>query len=284
MTFQTLQLPSRDGYPLAARVYMPSGVPKRALLLVSAMGVSQRFYEAFATWLSEQHVAVMTFDLRGIGDSAPKRLKGFDASITDWATKDLAAVVTHFHERWMGVPQTYLGHSLGGQLFGWLDHPDRFDQVVTVASGNGYWRYNAPAVRNKAPLLWWLLAPVSVGVAGYFPGKRLGAIGDLPAKAMWQWRRWCLHPDYLGAEGPHLRAHYAKVKNPILAVLAEDDELLSPLGIRRLYHLYSNASVHFETIHPHDVGLDRVGHFGLFKPSAANVLWPQALKWIGVEL
>lgn len=281
MSFEALRLSSRDGYGLAARAYAPAAAPTRAVLIVSAMGVPQRLYEPFAHWLAEQGLAVLTFDLRGIGDSAPKRLKGFDASITDWATKDLGAVVDYFHHRWPDVPRAYLGHSLGGQLFGWLDHPERFDKVVTVASGNGYWRYNAPAVRNKAPLLWWLLAPVSVGVAGYFPGKRLGAIGDLPAKAMWQWRRWCLHPDYLGAEGHALRAHYSRVKNEMLAVLAEDDELVSPLGIRRLYHLYSNAAVRFESIHPQEVGLARVGHFGLFKTTSAQALWPRALTWLG---
>lgn len=281
MSFEALHLSSQDGYVLAARAYTPATPPTRAVLIVSAMGVSQRFYEPFANWLTEQGLAVLTFDLRGIGDSAPKRLRGFDASITDWATKDLATVTDYFHGRWSDVPRTYLGHSLGGQLFGWLDHPERFDKVVTVASGNGYWRYNSPAVRNKAPLLWWLLAPVSVGVAGYFPGKRLGAIGDLPAKAMWQWRRWCLHPDYLGAEGHALRTHYSRVKNDILAVLAEDDELLSPLGIRRLYHLYANASVRFESIHPQEVGLARVGHFGLFKNTSAQALWPRALAWLG---
>ncbi|MDE2434228.1 MAG: alpha/beta fold hydrolase [Burkholderiales bacterium] len=280
---ETLSLNSLDGYALSARVYVPESMPRRVLLLVSAMGVSQRFYEPFAQWLTTQGVAVMTFDFRGIGDSAPRSLRGFDASISDWATKDLSAAVQYVETRWPEVPRAYLGHSLGGQLFGWLNHPERFDRVVTVASGNGYWRYNAPAVRGKAPLLWWLLAPVSVSLAGYFPGKRLGAIGDLPAKAMWQWRRWCLHPDYLGAEGGHLRAHYAKVRNPIHAVLAEDDELLSPLGIQRLYHLYSNAKVEFESIEPRAVGLDRVGHFGFFKPASATALWPKALSWIGLQ-
>lgn len=281
--FETLSLNALDGYALSTRVYVPESAPRRALLLVSAMGVSQRFYEPFADWLATQGVAVLTFDFRGIGDSAPRRLRGFDASITDWATQDLAAAVRYLEKRWPEVPRAYLGHSLGGQLFGWLTHPERFDRVVTVASGNGYWRYNAPAVRGKAPLLWWLLAPVSVSLAGYFPGKRLGAIGDLPAKAMWQWRRWCLHPDYLGAEGGHLRAHYAQVRNRIHAVLAEDDELLSPLGIQRLYHLYSNASVEFESIEPRNVGLERVGHFGFFKPTSAAALWPKALNWIGLQ-
>ncbi|KGM40745.1 hypothetical protein JY96_13700 [Aquabacterium sp. NJ1] len=278
-----LHITTQDGHRLAARVYTPDtphGPVQRAVLITSAMGVPQRFYEAFAQWLSTQGIAVMSFDWRGMGESAPPRLRGYKASITDWATKDLPAVVDAFCARWPDVPRTYLGHSLGGQLFGWLDQPERFERVLTVASGNGYWRLNAPAVRLQAPLLWWVLAPVAIGVAGYFPGKRLGAVGDLPAAAMWQWRKWCLHPDYLGAEGPALRARYAQVQVPITAVVLDDDELLQPAGIRKLYRLYEKAPVRFEHLHPHQLGMKQIGHFGLFKPSSAERLWPMALGWL----
>lgn len=281
MTTQTLQVHTVDGCELVTRVYEPDdGEVRRAVLIAAAMGVPQRFYEAFANWLTSQGVAVMSFDWRGTGESAPPNLRGYKASITDWATKDLPAVVDAFCARWPGVPHTYLGHSLGGQLFGWLPQPERFERVLTVASGNGYWRFNAPKVRLQAPLLWWVLAPVGIRLAGYFPGKKLGAIGDLPAAAMWQWRKWCLHPDYLGAEGQAVRARYAQVGVPITAVILDDDELLSPEGIRRLYRLYEKAPVHFEHLHPHQLGMKQIGHFGLFKSSAAERLWPMALNWL----
>lgn len=280
MGIETLQLPARDAYALAARVYQPEGPVHRAVLIVAAMGVPQRFYEAFATWLNGQGVAAMTFDWRGTGESAPRHLRGFKASITDWATLDLAAVVDAFCARWPDVPRTYLGHSLGGQLFGWVERPERFERVLTVASGNGYWRLNAAAVRHRAPVLWWLLAPIGIALAGYFPGKRLGTIGDLPAGAMWQWRRWCLHPDYIGSEGPALRARYAQVRVPITVVVLNDDELVSPEGIRRLYRLYEQAPVQFKDLHAKEVGLKWIGHFGLFKASSAERLWPLALEWL----
>lgn len=129
-------------------------------------------------------------------------------------------------------------------------------------------------------MLWWFLAPIGVTLAGYFPGRRLGAVGDLPAKVMWQWRQWCLHPGYLAAEGPLITERYARVRQAIQVVLAEDDELVSPEGIRRLYELYSNAEVRFHEIRPRAMGLRSVGHFGLFKPAAKDALWPQALAWI----
>lgn len=276
----SVRLATPDGHTVVAHAHTPVGEVRRAVLISSAMGVSQAFYRPFANWLAQQGVAVLTFDARGMGESAPASLRGFDASITDWVKQDHAVALAELLRRWPGVPRTYLGHSLGGQIFGWLEGREQFDRVVTVASGNGYWRLNAPEVRVTVHLLWWLLAPVALTLFGYFPGERLGALGNIPKQAMWQWRRWCLNPDYIGSEGPELRARYAEVRTPITAVLAEDDELISPEGIRRLYRLYPNAPTRFESLRPQDHGLKRLGHFGLFKPSAANTLWPLALAWI----
>lgn len=278
---QALRITTADGQQLAVRAYEPAAGPvRRAVLIVPAMGVPQRFYEAFARWLAGQGLAVMSFDYRGQGESAPPSLRGFKADITDWATKDLPAAADALCARWPDVPRTYLGHSLGGQIFGLLDGQERFERVLTVAAGNGYWRWNAPGVKRRAPLLWWLLTPVGIALAGHFPGKRLGVIGDLPAGAMWQWRRWCLHPDYLGVEGEAVRQRYARVTTPIRAVVLEDDELLSPEGIRRLYRLYAKAPVQFESLTPQAFGQTFIGHFGLFKPWAETRLWPQVLQWL----
>ena len=46
-----------------------------------------------------------------------------------------------------------------------------------------------------------LSAPVLTPLFGYFPGKALRMVGDLPAPAMRQWSRWCRHPEFAwGAE------------------------------------------------------------------------------------
>lgn len=254
--------------------------PYRAVLITCAMGVPQRFYEAFATWLAAQGVAVMTFDWRGTGASAPASLRGFEASIADWASKDLPAVVVEFKRQWPQLPATYLGHSLGGQVFGWAGIHVHFERAVMVASGNGYWPLNAPGVRWRSPVLWWVMAPLAVALVGYFPGKRLGVVGDVPAAAMMQWRRWCLHPDYLAQEGEHVKQRYAQVNTPITSVVLDDDELITPAGIKDLYRLYASAQVQYEHPQPQAHGLRRIGHFGLFQEKAAHSLWPQTLRWL----
>ena len=114
--FEPLTLRTPDGHELAARAYVPAGEVRRAVLIGAAMGVPQRFYQAFATWLATQGVAVLTFDWRGTGESAPRSLRGFKASITDWATQDLPAAADALCARWPDAPRTFLGHSLGGMI------------------------------------------------------------------------------------------------------------------------------------------------------------------------
>jgi predicted alpha/beta hydrolase len=77
-----------------------------------------------------------------------------------------------------------------------------------------------------------------------------------------------------------MRERYAQVRTPIRAVILEDDELVSPEGIRRLYKLYSQAPVQFESLTPKALGLKRIGHFGVFQSHAKTVLWPRVLHWL----
>ncbi|MEJ2417719.1 MAG: hypothetical protein P8Y45_12485 [Exilibacterium sp.] len=48
------------------------------------------------------------------------------------------------------------------------------------------------SMRRSAPLMWHLLAPLLCPPFGYFPGERLGVIGNIPSAAMFQWRRFNL--------------------------------------------------------------------------------------------
>ena len=62
-------------------------------MLASATGVPQAFYRRFAEYATQFGYQVLTFDYRGVAQSAPKRLKGFKMSYLDWGTLDLAAAI-----------------------------------------------------------------------------------------------------------------------------------------------------------------------------------------------
>lgn len=284
---QTLALRTPDGCTLAARTWYPAQAqPRGGVLLAPAMGVPQRHYAPFARWLAGQGWRVLGFDYRGMGESRPAEfqhsLRGFEADVLTWARQDAAtALDTLAASLPPGSPLYWVGHSLGGQIAGLVPGRERLAGVVTVASGSGYWRRNAWKLRRMVWLLWFGIAPVSVALAGYFPGRRLGMVGDLPAGVMRQWRRWCLHPDYLmGEGGPALRAHYAAWQVPLLALSFTDDEFMSEHNIRSLHGFYASARSRHQRLGPADVSGRRIGHFGFFRETFAPTLWPRVGAWL----
>src|ERR1043166_5215434 len=60
--FEERDVITQDDTPLTARFYAPRQPARGAVLIVSAMGVPQRFYGAFASWLASRGFHVVTFD------------------------------------------------------------------------------------------------------------------------------------------------------------------------------------------------------------------------------
>ncbi|HXD05260.1 MAG TPA: alpha/beta fold hydrolase [Burkholderiaceae bacterium] len=277
----SFEVRTADGQCICAREFAHAGAT-RVVVIAPAMGVKQDYYLPFAQWLADQGFAAITFDYRGLGESAPRRLRGFRASIDDWALRDLPAVVDAAAARHPGLAMSYVGHSLGGQIFGLVPNRDRFDTVLTVASGSGYTPLTAARLRRTSWLLWRVIAPAAIALAGYFPGRTLRVVGDLPAGVMRQWRRWCMHPDYVGSEGPAVREQYARVRTPITALMFPDDEFMTEPGVRRLHSLYAGAPVRFELMQPQALGLAHIGHFGFFREKMRASLWPRTLEWLAL--
>lgn len=284
---KTLKLASTEGAALVARLYLdPAGAGnaaglKGAVLIGGAMGVRQDYYAAYARWLAAQGFAVMTFDYRGMGDSRTaaqaKSLRGLDADLFAWA-RDYDTAIDALRARAPSVPLYLIGHSLGAQLPGLLRNRDRIDGLLSVAAGSGYWRDNAPQLKRVVLYFWHVLVPVATALFGYFPGKRIGKVGDLPRGVILQWRRWCMDPHYVvGAEGDSVRARYAQVRFPVVALRITDDELMTERGTRVLMDSYANAPRRVECIAPADVAAARIGHFGFFRDRFESTLWQRSV-------
>lgn len=277
--YQTRRLATQHG-DLVLRVFPSVAPPAAAIVLPSAMGVAQNFYARYAQWLAEQGFLVITFDYRGVGLSAPPSLRECRVDIFDWA-RDCEAVIDFAADALPGRPLYWIGHSLGGQLLGLIRNRERIVRVVTIATGNGYWLQNSWPVRAMVWWLWLVVVPLATRTVGYFPGRRLRKVGDLPRGVIEQWRRWCLNREYVvGAEGEAVREAYSAVDVPIMALSFTDDELMTEKSIRTLHRLYSAAPIDFRRIAPRDVGVRRIGHFGFFRPQFEQSLWPMVPHWL----
>jgi len=284
MTTETaLTLHTADGHALAGTHFAPAGVARGMALLVPAMGADQRYYAPFARWLAEQGWQALTFDYRGMGASRRGGLRGFAADISTWVAQDCVALLDEAHRLAAGAPVLWIGHSLGGQVMGLLPNLHKADRLLTIASGSGYWRDNAAELKRRVLLLWYVVMPLVTALCGYFPGKRLRMVGDLPLGVIRQWRRWCLHPGYLvGAE--RVQQQYAAVAHPITSISFTDDELMSARSIAGLHECYAGAPRRMQRYAPGDLGLRRIGHFGFFRPEHAETLWPLVLPELAARV
>jgi predicted alpha/beta hydrolase len=273
---------TRDGPIVAATRFEVAGdgPPRARVVIAPAMAVTQGFYQALARWLAARGIEAWTFDYRGTGASWPGSMRGAPGTLGDWCRQDYDAVLRHVAALQPERALLALGHSFGGQCAPLLPARDLLAGLVNIAVGSGAMRHNTPAIRRKAPLLWYLLVPLLCPLFGYFPGARLGIIGDVPSGAMRQWRRWCLSPDYLLGAEPGARAAYASAAFPVLALSFADDELLLAAGSEMIHGAYARGRVDYTLVAPEDAGLARVGHFGFFRPGAEGVLWPRVLAWI----
>lgn len=273
VTPQRIQIIAADGYQLTGHVF-PAAEPKGAVLIVPAMGAEQKYYASFADWLAQHGFTVLTFDYRGIGQSRHGSLRGLKANILDWSRLDCAAALETLSTYAPGKPITWVGHSLGGQIAPFTPNLSKVSKILGITAGSGYWLQSVPSLRRYVWWLWYVVVPISTIVCGYFPGKGLRKVGDLPKDVMLQWRRWCLNPDYsVGAEGKWARDAFAAVTMPFISISVTDDELMSAQNINSLYEFYTNSPKTAHRIAPQDINVKHIGHFGFFRKKFTETLW-----------
>ncbi len=266
-----------DGYQLGARLYRPdtrAAQVQAKVIIVPAMSVPQSYYDAFAQWLQQQGFIVATFDYRGIGESRYGSLRGFKADILDWARLDCPAMIDFIDAQLPDKPLYYIGHSLGGQIIPLIPNYKKITAVINVASGSGYWLASSPQLKRYSWWLWFFVAPAALRIFKYFPGGRLKKLGDLPYGAMYQWRQWCLNPDYaVGVEGQEVRELYQQVEIPITSLSFADDALLSRRSIDLLLQYYTSAPKRVFHLAPKSMGEKSVGHVGFFRERCRSGFW-----------
>ena len=129
-------IPASDGFELAATIY---GDGADVVIINSATAVPRRYYKAFAAFLADEGYTVVTYDYRGIGDSRPESLRGFECKASDWGLLDMQGVLDWTLAEYDPQVLFVVGHSAGGQQAGMLVGSDRINAMATMSSQSGYW-------------------------------------------------------------------------------------------------------------------------------------------------
>jgi predicted alpha/beta hydrolase len=257
-----------DGYALGATVWGGEGP---IVIINPATGVRQRYYARFAQFLARRGFTALTWDYRGIGESRPHRLRGFQARMRDWGALDLEGVLCHVARHYPGRPVYAVGHSVGGQLLGMASSNALLCGALTVGSQSGWWGHWPGASKAKMAGLWFGLMPMITAAIGYLPGS-LGVGADLPRGVALEWARWGRSRETFLEHGVS-RAGFERLAIPLHAWSFTDDTFAPPAAVDWLHALFTNATVQRRLVTPAEFGARRVGHFGAFLERFRDSLW-----------
>lgn len=269
-----LVIPATDGFALAATIY---GDGDDVVIINSATAVPRRYYKPFANFLAAEGYTVVSYDYRGIGESRPESLRGFECTASDWGLLDMQGVLDWVLAEFDPEVLFAIGHSAGGQQAGMLVGVDRITAMATMSSQSGYWGLQAEGEERKTRVQVSLVLPLLAQVFGYFPWSKIGSAQDLPKGAALQWARWCRDPNYLLGDDSLPLERYQDFGAPVLAYSVGDDAWGTEKSVRAMMSAYPN--VEFEHIVPSERGLPSMGHFGYFRPKF-RPLWEQTLAWL----
>lgn len=270
-TVEHTAIPAADGLPVAVSTFEPNGDPGGTVLIATGVAVPRRTARHLAGWLAERGLRAVTFDYRGIGDTALPRDRHRSTGLTDWA-HDAGAVFRWAEGRW-GTP-AYFGHSFGGQALGVADDLGRARGIVLAAAQFGDWRDWSGLGRVKMVGLWYGLMPVVSALFRTIPSWA-GLGMPVPSGVTREWARWGRHEGYLTAVVEGASARLARVGGPVRAYSFADDALAPQRAAEQLLGTLTGAEVAHHRITPAELGQSAIGHFGVFKETLAAPLWEE---------
>jgi predicted alpha/beta hydrolase len=269
---QRVQFRARDGFTLHADLYENSA-PRYALLISPAMAVHRGFYGTFASYMAQHGAVALVTDYRGVGDSRPRSLRGVRARLRDWAELDLEGALDYLAARHPGLPLRFIGHSIGGQLFGLLDAA-RLDRAVLVAAQSGYHGHWPWPQRARMIALWYVVVPGLSHALGYLPiGRITGSGEDVPKGIGLDWTRWGRNERYLFADDLTPNNCFAHFSGKLRSYAISDDELAPTNSVAWLCDRYERAQRELHRVAPADLSVDKIGHFAPFRPKFRDTLW-----------
>lgn len=269
-----LVLQTPDYFPISVKIFEPE-IPNRKLLVInSATGVKQQVYFSFAKYLAAHGFTVITYDYRGIGESKPRKMKGFEASMRIWGTRDFKTITTFIKENYPDYTKFCLGHSVGALILGMNEDSVIFSKFIFVATQDAYIGHLSWRVAVTAALGFGIAVPVTVILKGYFPAHRFGLGESLPKGSAYDWRTLILNKKSTGRLYEKIEKDHSKDLNQEAFIIhAEDDSWVTMKGMESLMNnSYPNMKKNYREIKVSESPKKQVGHINFFR-SYNRSLW-----------
>lgn len=262
---------------LRYKAEIPNG---NAIVLSAALGALQTFYTKFATFLSKEGYDVYTYDYSGIGLSRQAKIRTIKTSTTTWGKEDMRVVVEYVLNT---KPEKLIlmGQSIGAQLIAYCPLSSSADLIVNIVGSSGSYTLWNGWMRYAAYLNFASLKFIN-SIFGYFPGKTLGIMEDLPSGVAKEWSTWGLSPNYLFDIVPDAFAKAASLNKPLISYSVADDTSSPQQSVEWLNAQFKNCDLLYRHILPSNYNIKALGHFGFFR-SKSQVLWELLLEDIKLK-
>lgn len=276
---EPVRLRCEDGQYLDATWTWAVPQPHAVVVINAATGVARRYYQAFADWLAQRGYRVLSYDYRGIAGSLHGPIRHCRASMADWARYDIAAALATAAK--LQLPILLVGHSAGGNLLGRVPGLQQASAIVTIGAQNACWRLWSGWRKWGLAFVWYLALPILTQAYGYLPGRWLGASGQsLPRQVARDWANWARRRQYV-FDAPGLPpARYSEFAGPVQVWSVSDDSYAPPAAVADLARRFGPGGGTLLSVSPAQLGLARIGHFGIFRRQIGMHLWPLLLQQI----
>jgi len=278
---KTLTIEASDQFPIAVTSFGENNAANKIIVISSAIGVPQKFYIKFATFLANKGFLVFTYDYRGIGQSKPKSLKGFNANFIDWADKDFMAVTKYINQNYPTHDKYLIGHSIGGIILGLSKAYESYQKFVTIGSQFGYIKNFQEKDKLKIKTFFKVIIPVLTPIYGYFPSPKVGMGEPLPKGIAYDWKRIILGKESILGYADQTQNYYSEIRQPMFILSLNDDYMAPPKTVDLFANLVmKNAKKKRLNLHPKDYGLKAIGHMDFFREKNKDTLWDIPLEFL----
>ncbi|GAB2810844.1 alpha/beta hydrolase family protein [Ferruginibacter profundus] len=248
-------------------------IPGKTVIIASAAGVLQSFYQKLAQYFQSNGISVITFDYSGVGKSLHGHIKKVNSSLLNWGSSDLEAVIKYTIETFPRHKIILLGHSIGGQLIGLAPSSVLADKIILIAAQSGYWKFWKGVSKIKMWANWYLLVPALTKAFGYLPSKKISRMESLPKNVALEWATWCRSSDYLFAGFSYNKLYFDRIKCKLTSISIDDDFLAPKKSVEWLTAKFANANIKSLHFFPEVFNVLKIGHFSLFTEKFKDSIW-----------
>ena len=269
----SITLRAADGATAQARLYRIPDQPEAPVLVcMPAMGTHGAYYAPLAEALRNAGLQVAIGELRGQGSSSIRPGRSARYGYHEIVTQDYPALFRAVESAFPSSKRYLFGHSLGGQLGAlYLGLEPHMVEGAILIGAPSCWYRAWPFPSSVGRLAGIHLAMLIARVYGYFPGRRLGVLGDDSSGVLYDLATQMRTGLYrVPSSDLDFEELLAKVTLPILSVWIDGDNMATAAGVRGLGDKLASAQLTYWNFSPERRSAKRP-HYGWIRENAAVV-------------